>query len=125
MSVNDSYPLAPIWFTDVVGSALMILFSFLSVWYAMRLVKTQPAHVLWTYLLWLSAALAGFAVSRGVGHIAKRVLLILGMPDVWLTLRPFSGRYQHPGFRCSGVDNAVPSASAQDQQCDLEGQTGS
>jgi two-component system, NtrC family, sensor kinase len=91
MPANNSYPLAPIWFTDVVGSALMILFSFLSVWYAMRLVKTQPANVLWTYLLWLSVALAGFAMSRGVGHIAKRVLLVLDMRDVWLTLRPYSG----------------------------------
>ena len=91
MPANNSYPLAPIWFTDVVGSALMILFSFLSIWYAMRLVRTQPANVLWTYLLWLSVALAGFAMSRGVGHIAKRVLLVLDMRDVWLTLRPFSG----------------------------------
>lgn len=91
MPANNSYPLAPIWFTDVVGSALMILFSFLSIWYAMRLAKTQPANVLWTYLLWLSVALACFAMSRGVGHIAKRVLLVLDMRDVWLILRPYSG----------------------------------
>lgn len=91
MPATDSYALAPVWFTDLLGSGLMILFSFLSVWYAMRLVKTQPSNVLWTYLLWLSAALAGFAMSRGVGHIAKRALLLLEMPDVWLTLRPFSG----------------------------------
>lgn len=91
MQGTESYPIAPIWFTDVVGSALMILLSFLSVWYAMRLVRTQPANVLWTYLLWLSAALAWFAVSRGVGHIAKRVLLLLDMRDVWLGLRPYSG----------------------------------
>jgi two-component system NtrC family sensor kinase len=91
MHPTDFYSLAPIWFTDVVGSALMILLSFLSVWYAMRLVRTQPANVLWTYLLWLSVALAGFAVSRGVGHIAKRVLLALDMPDVWDDLRPYSG----------------------------------
>ena len=91
MQATDSYPLAPIWFTDVVGSALMILFSFLSFWYAMRLVKTQPANVLWTYLLWLSVALAGFAMSRGVGHIAKRVLLLLDMGHVWASLKPFSG----------------------------------
>lgn len=91
MPGTDSYPLAPIWFTDVVGSALMILLSFLSVWYARRLERTQPANVLWTYLLWFSAALAGFAVSRGVGHIAKRFLLLMDMRDVWVSLRPYSG----------------------------------
>jgi PAS domain S-box-containing protein len=76
----------------------MILFSFLSVWYAMRLARTQPANVLWTYLLWLSAALAGFAVSRGVGHIAKRVLLVLAMGDVWMSLRPYSGAINSLAF---------------------------
>jgi two-component system NtrC family sensor kinase len=91
MQATDSYSLAPIWFTDLFGSGLMILFSFVAVWYAMRLAKTQPSNVLWTYLLWLSAALAGFAVSRGVGHIAKRLLLVLDMHDIWTDLRPFSG----------------------------------
>ena len=91
MQATESFSVAPIWFTDVVGSALIILLSFLSVWYAMRLVRTQPANVLWTYLLWLSVALAGFAVSRGVGHIAKRALLILDMRSVWVSLRPYSG----------------------------------
>jgi len=91
MQGTNSFPLAPIWFTDVVGSGLMILLSFLSVWYATRLVKTQPDNVIWTYLLWFSGALAWFAVSRGVGHIAKRVLLLLDMRDVWISLRPYSG----------------------------------
>jgi two-component system NtrC family sensor kinase len=87
----DSYSLAPIWFVDVIGSALMVVFSCLAVWYASRLSRLQPHNVVWTYLLWLCLALAGFALSRAVGHIAKRFLLILDMRDVWLTLRPYSG----------------------------------
>jgi len=88
---GNSYSLAPVWFTDVAGSALIILLSFLAVWYAVRLARTQPSNVIWTYLLWLCVALAGFAVSRGVGHIAKRFLLLMDMRDVWVSLRPYSG----------------------------------
>jgi len=89
--MNETYSLAPIWFTDVVGSALMVVLSILSVVYARRLVKAQPSSVIWTYLLWLSVALAVFSVSRSVGHIAKRFLLAMDMSDVWVSLRPLSG----------------------------------
>ncbi len=89
--MTESYSMAPIWFTDVFGSASMVVFSFLTLFYARRLVKAQPANVIWTYLLWLSVALLIFAVSRSVGHIAKRILLIFSMRDVWTTLRPYSG----------------------------------
>jgi len=91
--MDDSCSVAPIWFTDVIGSALMIIFSFLSVWYATRLRRTDPSNVVWTYLLWLCWALAAFGLSRGVGHIAKRVLLMLDMRDVWVSLRPYSGAF--------------------------------
>jgi len=89
--MSDTYPMAPVWFVDVCGSAAMVVLSFAAVWYARRLVKAQPANAMWTYVLWFSAALAGFAVSRSVGHIAKRCLLLLNMPDVWVALRPYSG----------------------------------
>jgi len=89
--MDNSCSMAPVWFTDVAGSAVAILLSFFCVLYARLLVRTQPSNVIWTYLLWLSVALAGFAVSRGVGHIAKRTLMLMDMPDVWVSLRPFSG----------------------------------
>jgi two-component system, NtrC family, sensor kinase len=95
---SDSYSCAPIWFTDVAGSALIIILSFLALWYAVRLAKTQPSNVIWTYLLWLCVALAGFGVSRGVGHIAKRVLLLMDMRDVWVGLRPYSGAINTVAF---------------------------
>lgn len=94
----DSYSLAPIWFVDVGGSALMVVFSCLSVWYASRLRRLQPHNVVWTYLLWFCVALAGFALSRSVGHIAKRFLLILDMRDVWLALKPYSGAFNTCAF---------------------------
>lgn len=89
--MNSVHSLAPIWFTDVIGSGLIILFSFLAIWYAARLARVHSSNVMWTYLLWLCVALACFGLSRGVGHIAKRFLLLMDMRDVWVTLRPYSG----------------------------------
>lgn len=94
----ETYSMAPIWFTDVVGSSVMVVFSFLSVFYARRLVRAQPDNVIWTYLLWLSLALLVFAVSRSVGHIAKRILLLFEMRDVWVELRPYSGALNSLAF---------------------------
>lgn len=89
--MSETLSMAPIWFTDVIGSAAMVVLSFLSVIYALRLVRAKPADVIWTYLLWLTFALAVFAVSRSVGHIAKRLLLLGDMDAIWLQLRPYSG----------------------------------
>ena len=89
--MSSSLPLFPVWFIDVLGSALMIIISFVCVRYAQLLRRTDRENVIWTYLLWLSLALALFSVSRSVGHIAKRLLLFAGHSDIWVELRPFSG----------------------------------
>jgi PAS domain S-box-containing protein len=89
--MSNSLPLLPVWLVDVLGSALMIVISFVCVRYAQLLRRTDRDNVIWTYLLWLSLALALFSVSRSVGHIAKRLLLLSGQSDIWVGLRPFSG----------------------------------
>jgi PAS domain S-box-containing protein len=75
----------------MLGSALMIIISFVCVRYALLLRRSDKDNVIWTYLLWLCLALALFSVSRSVGHIAKRLLLLAGQSDIWVELRPFSG----------------------------------
>jgi PAS domain S-box-containing protein len=75
----------------MLGSALMIIISFVCVRYGQLLRRTDRDNVIWTYLLWLSLALALFSVSRSVGHIAKRLLLLSGQFDIWVKLRPVSG----------------------------------
>lgn len=94
----DSYSLAPVWFTDVAGSTLMIILSFFCVIYANRLKDTQPSNVIWTYLLALSLALAGFSISRAVGHLAKHLLLMSGYSDIWLFFRPYTGAINSIAF---------------------------
>ena len=89
--MSSSLPLFPVWLVDMLGSAMMIIISFVCVRYAQLLRRTDKDNVIWTYLLWLSLALALFSVSRSVGHIAKRLLLLAGDDDIWVALRPFSG----------------------------------
>ena len=89
--MSSTLPLFPVWLVDMVGSALMIIISFVCVRYALLLRRSDKDNVIWTYLLWLCLALALFSVSRSVGHIAKRLLLLSGNSDIWVELRPFSG----------------------------------
>jgi signal transduction histidine kinase len=81
----------PIKGTDLAGSVLMIVFSFLCLRFAHRLKKREPNHLIWTYLLWFCYGLAGFAVSRSAGHILKQMLLMSGQVETWEVLQPFSG----------------------------------
>ena len=81
----------PIWFVDVVGAILMIVFSFLCLRLANRLRRKDEENVIWMYLLWVCYGLSGFAVSRSVGHIIKQILLLGGQPEIWAALRPATG----------------------------------
>ncbi len=81
----------PIVIVDVGGSLLMIVVSFLCIGLARRLRRLDPQNVIWTYLFWLCIGLAGFAVSRSVGHIIKQALVIADHKEIWADIRPFSG----------------------------------
>ncbi len=88
-----SLPVYPIWLSDLMGSALMILFSFLCVRLARKLRDRDPTNIIWLYLLSVCYMLAAFAISRGVGHIVKRILLTLHYDTTWTLLRPYSGAF--------------------------------
>ena len=77
--------------TDMVGSVLIIIFSFLSLRYAWLLSRKQPDNFLWGFLFYFSATLAAFAVSRASGHLLKHLLLLSGNQDLWHTMSPISG----------------------------------
>ena len=81
----------PIWIIDMVGSILMIIFSFLCLSVVRTLRKRDPDNVIWTYLFWVCLGLTGFAVSRSAGHILKQILVLSGHESVWSSIRPFSG----------------------------------
>jgi len=81
----------PIWIIDMVGSVLMIIFSFLCLNLVRSLRTRDPSNVIWTYLFWLCLGLSGFAVSRSAGHILKQILLLSDHEPLWSSIRPYSG----------------------------------
>ena len=52
----------PIWGIDIVGSILMIVFSFLCLNLVRVLRNRDQSNVIWTYLFWVILGLTGFAV---------------------------------------------------------------
>ena len=84
-------PAVHIWFVDVAGSVLMIVFSFLCLLLAHELRSHDRNNVIWTYLLWVSYGLALFAISRSAGHILKQALLLSGETATWNVIKPYSG----------------------------------
>lgn len=81
----------PILLVDMLGSVLMIIFSFLCLRYVRKLRRLNPDHLIWTYLVWFCYGLAIFAISRSVGHIVKQILFISGHEILWTHLSAFSG----------------------------------
>ncbi len=81
----------PIRAVDLIGSVLMILFSFLCLRLVRQIRKRNPNNVIWTYLLWVCYALAVFAISRSLGHILKQILMLAGYDAAWDIIRPLSG----------------------------------
>jgi len=81
----------PIWLVDIVGALCMIVFSFLCIYHVRQLSRREPHNVIWTYLLWVSYCLAGFAISRSAGHILKQLLIISDHATIWNVIRPYSG----------------------------------
>ena len=96
-------PILPIFVIDLLGSALMIFFAGACVRLSYGLYVQDRENVLWVYLLMVSHALAVFAVSRGVGHIAKQLLLLGGYRDIWNGLRPYSGSLNTISFCVVGA----------------------
>ncbi len=89
----NGLPMLPTILIDIVGSAANILFSFLALWYAFRLTRLKPDNFLWGYLFYVTLAIAAFAISRAVGHIAKEFLYIAGKENFWRVIAPYSGGF--------------------------------
>ncbi|MCX7823152.1 MAG: ATP-binding protein [Syntrophobacterales bacterium] len=98
-----TFPFFPLWFVDVFGSFLMVVFGTLCVIKSFALRKKDPQNVIWAYLLWLSIALAFFALSRSIGHIAQHFLSFAGYHHIWEVLRPYSGSLNTVAFIVGGA----------------------
>lgn len=96
-------PLLPVYLVDFLGSSLMIVFAVVAFYHARRLVRLEPKNVLWIYLFWVCMALVTLALSRGVGHLLRYVLVLAGWPQAWTFLAPYSGALNTLAFCAVGV----------------------
>ena len=81
----------PIRSVDLLGSILMIIFSFLCLGLVRELRRRDRNNVIWIYLLLVCIGFAGFAISRSAGHILRQILTIAGHSGLWASIGPFSG----------------------------------
>ncbi len=88
-----SLPMLPAILTDMAGSVLIIILSFLSLRYAWLLIRKQPENFLWGFLFYFCLTLVCFSVSRAVGHLLKQILMISGYEELWHVLAPYSGGF--------------------------------
>ncbi len=86
-----TWSLMPSVLVDVTGSALVIILAVLCLRTVRRVLRQEPENALWIFLFWLSTALAVFAFSRSMGHIAQHLLILAGYPQVWRAISPISG----------------------------------
>jgi PAS domain S-box-containing protein len=91
-------PMFPVVLVDIAGSASMILLSILCFRCALALKRGEPQNVMWTFLVWFSAGLLIFAMSRSVGHIARHMLVAMDLTHVWNSMRPVSGSLNTVAF---------------------------
>jgi len=89
--MTSGLPLLPAVIVDCAGSVAMLVLSLLSMRYGFLLSRHQPENFLWSYLFYITIAIAAFSCSRAVGHLLKQFLLIGGETELWARIAPYSG----------------------------------
>lgn len=89
----NGLPLMPAVTVEFLGSASVILLAFMAIHYARALIRLQPNNFIWGFLWYFCIALVAFSLSRGVGHIARIILVYSGHGEIWELLSPFSGGF--------------------------------
>lgn len=101
--MTASLPLWPVYINDFFGAILMIILALAAFIYARRLTLLDPANVLWIYIFWFCTALVALAVSRGIGHILRFLLILSGHDAAWNFLSPYSGSLNTMAFTAVAV----------------------
>jgi len=89
---------APVVYSDVAGSILMLLFSCWCAIHSWQLTKKRPDADFFNYLFLFTMAIVFFAISRSFGHLIKYLLFLNDMELVWQRIAPFSGAVNSTAF---------------------------
>jgi two-component system NtrC family sensor kinase len=84
-------PVYPLLVVNILGSALVLLFSWAAFINSRKLLAYDPENALWLFINWLTLALVAFGISRALGHIIGHILVFAGHGAVWNQVRPYTG----------------------------------
>lgn len=93
----------PILLVDILGSVIMVMLGFLSIFKAKSLRDLHPDNAVFLYLLWICAGFTIFAVSRSLSHILRQFLVLTGSADVWHIIGPYTGAINTISFMLVGT----------------------
>ena len=89
----NSISLVPVIVVELTGAAANIVFACLATLYAWKLTRLKPDNFLWSYLFYVTAITSAFAMARGVGHLARVMLDIMGNEVFWFKIAPLAGGF--------------------------------
>ncbi len=85
-------PLFPLWFIQVLGSALVIAFSVLSLRITRGLMARDPENALWLFLDWLTVCFVIFSMTHAFSHFWQSLINYYGeSQSLWRLRRLFGG----------------------------------
>ena len=88
----------PVIFLDIIGSLLILGVAIWGVILSRDWKRKKPEDIFRHYIFLLTLAVVCFAVSRSFGHLAKQILIMAHMGDIWKQIAPFSGAINSMAF---------------------------
>ena len=93
----------PVLIVDILGSALMVILSVVSLHTAKKLRNQDPDNTVFLYLLWICTGFTIFAVSRSIGHILRQLVIFLSIGYIWTDIAPYTGTINTVSFFLVGL----------------------
>lgn len=81
----------PVIAIDIAGSIITLIIAVYCVILSRDWSRQKPDNTFRHYIWFLTLAIVLFAISRSFGHLAKQVLLLSDMGDLWKLISPYSG----------------------------------
>ncbi|MBI5190161.1 MAG: GAF domain-containing protein [Nitrospirae bacterium] len=95
--------LVPIWTLDFLGNIAIIALSFYLLFKIDRIMKLRLRRPLWMYLQWQVIALTVFSFSHSIGHIVRRVMILMDHRATWDKISPYTGSINSISFVVVGI----------------------
>lgn len=84
-------PFFPIALVQIFGGTIFIILTVLCLIHSINLYRKEKENILWNYMLWLTASLLVYAISRGFAYILQHYFVASGHKDIWEIIAPISG----------------------------------